>query len=384
MKKSFHFVWKEEGPEGEDIARKAFHHIEEFIKNRSDLFIEGGFQLDMGRCFKADHYAVTLLIDRNTIPFENVKIISEKLSENDEAFTGATKEFLEWDRQPIDALGCDIHGYRFHSIQKTGGITKQKAAPEPVFIRSEMSPGLIWLLWTAISAAGFAIGKAVAVREIMEYLILAAIVATGVITASTAGRKVYAFFYGSIMAFFVAALAAGLFPSVTFSLLSGALIGIAVGALQQAFLSVNLTFHREWLSATLIGFAIASLVSVGIWPGSLIALGAASLVLGFDQIQRTLFGKVAKSGMWMLATIAGFSAGKLVADYLFPVQLLDYPPFWEGVGQSALNGLVFGAVYGAITGGLMAWFLTHIYRDQASPSSASPFALIQMVSGKQK
>ena len=145
----------------------------------------------------------------------------------------------------------------------------------------------------------------------------------------------------------------------------GVVVGVTVaGVLQWLVLRQRMARAAWWIVASLVSGLVAGGVIYGVGGdagftaevatdldvGWVVEAGLYGAVLGVLQ-WLVLRGQVALSGLWVLASIVGWVVGDPVCS-----SLMDF---------GALSWVVFGAVYGAITGIALVWMLR-----QPSPAAA--------------
>ena len=145
----------------------------------------------------------------------------------------------------------------------------------------------------------------------------------------------------------------------------GVVVGVTVaGVLQWLVLRQRMARAAWWIVASLVSGIVAGGVIYGVGGdagfsaevardldvGWVVEAGLYGVVLGMLQ-WLVLRGQVALSGLWVLASTVGWIVGDPVCS-----SLMDF---------GALSWVVFGAVYGAITGLVLAWMLR-----QPSPAAA--------------
>ena len=145
----------------------------------------------------------------------------------------------------------------------------------------------------------------------------------------------------------------------------GVVVGVTVaGVLQWLVLRQRMARAAWWIVASLVSGIVAGGVIYGVVGdagfsaevardldvGWVVEAGLYGVVLGMLQ-WLVLRGQVALSGLWVLASTVGWIVGDPVCS-----SLMDF---------GALSWVVFGAVYGAITGLVLVWLLR-----QPSPAAA--------------
>ncbi len=146
----------------------------------------------------------------------------------------------------------------------------------------------------------------------------------------------------------------------------GVVVGVTVvGALQWLMLRRQLAGAAWWIVASLVSGVVAGGVIYGVGGdagftaevtrdldvGWVVEAGLYGVVLGVLQ-WLVLRRQVALSGLWVLASTVGWIVGDPVCS-----SLMDF---------GALSWVVFGAVYGAITGLVLMWLLR-----QSVPAAAT-------------
>ena len=146
----------------------------------------------------------------------------------------------------------------------------------------------------------------------------------------------------------------------------GVVVGVTVaGVLQWLVLRQRMARAAWWIVASLVSGLVAG--GVIYWVGGdagftaevardldvgwVVEAGLYGAVLGVLQ-WLVLRGQVALSGLWVLASIVGWIVGDPVCSSL--------------MGFGTLSWVVFGAVYGAITGLVLVWLLR-----QPAPAAAA-------------
>ena len=137
----------------------------------------------------------------------------------------------------------------------------------------------------------------------------------------------------------------------------GVVVGVTVaGVLQWLVLRQRMDRAAWWIVASLVSGVVAGGVIYGVGGdagfsaevatdldvGWVVEAGLYGAVLGVLQ-WLVLRGQVALSGLWVVASIVGWVVGDPVCS-----SLMDF---------GALSWVVFGAVYGAITGLVLVWLL---------------------------
>ena len=145
----------------------------------------------------------------------------------------------------------------------------------------------------------------------------------------------------------------------------GVVVGVTVaGVLQWLMLRQRMARAAWWIVASLVSGVVAGGVIFGVGGdagftaevardldvGWVVEAGLYGAVLGVLQ-WLVLRGQVALSGLWVLASTVGWIVGDPVCSSL--------------MGFGTLSWVVFGAVYGAITGLVLVWLLR-----QPSPAAA--------------
>lgn len=145
----------------------------------------------------------------------------------------------------------------------------------------------------------------------------------------------------------------------------GVVVGVTVaGVLQWLMLRRQIARAAWWIVASLVSGVVAGGVIYGVGGdagftaevardldvGWVVEAGLHGAVLGVLQ-WLVLRGQVALSGLWVLASTVGWIVGDPVCSSL--------------MGFGTLSWVVFGAVYGAITGLVLVWLLR-----QPSPAAA--------------
>ncbi len=145
----------------------------------------------------------------------------------------------------------------------------------------------------------------------------------------------------------------------------GVVVGVTVaGVLQWLVLRRQIARAAWWIVASLVSGVVAGGVIYGVGGdagftaevardldvGWVVEAGLYGAVLGVLQ-WLVLRGQVALSGLWVLASTVGWIVGDPVCSSL--------------MGFGTLSWVVFGAVYGAITGLVLVWLLR-----QPSPAAA--------------
>lgn len=145
----------------------------------------------------------------------------------------------------------------------------------------------------------------------------------------------------------------------------GVVVGVTVvGVLQWLMLRRQIARAAWWIVASLVSGVVAGGVIYGVGGdagftaevtrdldvGWVVEAGLYGVVLGVLQ-WLVLRGQVALSGLWVVASTVGWIVGDPVCSSL--------------MGFGTLSWVVFGAVYGAITGLVLVWLLR-----QPSPAAA--------------
>jgi len=153
-----------------------------------------------------------------------------------------------------------------------------------------------------------------------------------------------------------------------FGFILGAVTGLLFGLPQWILLRRFIRQARRWLLTTSIGLGIIH--SLGdAFPFAQYLIGATVLgavVMSVMQ-RRLLRGVVTQPNMWLVASIAGWVLGYLLAMRLLTASGLLLRP-WEpnlGALQHAVFGSVQGLVYALITGTALMW-----QRRESSPVAA--------------
>ena len=152
----------------------------------------------------------------------------------------------------------------------------------------------------------------------------------------------------------------------------GVVVGVTVaGVLQWLVLRQRMDRAAWWIVASLVSGVVAGGVIYGVGGdagfsaevagdldvGWVVEAGLYGAVLGVLQ-WLVLRGQVALSGLWVVASIVGWVVGDPVCSSL--------------IGFGTLSWVVFGAVYGAITGLVLVWLLRQPMPAAAMARSLPP------------
>lgn len=157
------------------------------------------------------------------------------------------------------------------------------------------------------------------------------------------------------------------------------LLGALPGILQWRLLRWRLPQAGWWVLASALGGAligtVASTVRVVDPTAGVVLAGASFGILQWLVLRR----HIARAGWWLLASPIGWAVGALVVRAADRVGVFGAAerairaiglPMSDTVVVALLFG-VFGAVYGAVTGIVLAWLIQKPILEATSPASSS-------------
>ena len=155
----------------------------------------------------------------------------------------------------------------------------------------------------------------------------------------------------------------------------GAVVGASVGTAQWLVLRRQVSRAAWWVLATTVGFAVGLVVGkavggtgdVGFAVGWAVSGAVAGASVGIAQ-WLVLRWQLSRAGWWVLASIVGF-AGAFPAFAVGMREAVAFP-----VASAVLEAVgiaVAGALYGAITGGVLVWLLRQPATEEHLPQDAA-------------
>lgn len=144
------------------------------------------------------------------------------------------------------------------------------------------------------------------------------------------------------------------------ALLPGGLPGVVIGFCQWLILRRHIRVSRWWILAAVAGISVCHFLSDG-FPSArdlTLAVLAGGLVMGVGQ-WFLLRQQMPTAKWWLVVTFVSWYLGWVISMWWLRSEGLIYQPWTPNLGaqQHGAQGVILGALYSLLTGGLLVWFL---------------------------